>query len=130
LLVIDHLLDRGAAAPAPLPGPGDAGVAGVGLPGLPLLGAPAELGALVAGAVEGSGAGLATAGVLLQKGADAGAELGLLGGVVEIHVGLLTMGRWPFPVGRSGDPSTVWCCRAPAREAWRGGSRDDSQTPR
>src|SRR5262249_41371679 len=85
LLVIDHLLDRGAAAPTPLLEPGDAGIAGVGLLGLPLLGALAELEPLVAGAVDELGAGTAPVGILLKVDAGSVATLGILGGVVEIH---------------------------------------------
>src|SRR6185437_4118523 len=39
LLLIDHLLDRRAAASAPVLGPGDAGEAGLVFPRLPRLGA-------------------------------------------------------------------------------------------
>ena len=99
LLVVDHLLDGGAAAPAPVLRPGDAGIAGVGLLGLPVLGPLAELGILVAGAIDHAGAGLAPLGILVQEGADAGAELGFLGGVFEVHAVLLTTGRWPSPAG-------------------------------
>src|SRR5262249_56794235 len=99
LLFIDDLLDGSAAATAPLLGPGDAGIAGVGLLGLPLLGALAELGVLIAGAVDEAGARTAARGMLLEEGVGGGTKGGLLGGVVEIHGASSQWGVGRFELG-------------------------------
>src|SRR5215471_15010203 len=87
-LVVDHLLDRRAAAAAPLLGPSDASETAVRLLGLPHLGGAYRLRDVVLGdvaaAMEALGLALAL-GVLVEEHARLGAECGLLGGVFEIH---------------------------------------------
>src|SRR5262249_58662079 len=69
-LVVDHLLDRRAAAAAPLLGPGDPGETGVRLLGLPRLGGAHRLRDVVLGdvaaAMEALGIALAL-GVLVEE---------------------------------------------------------------
>src|SRR5262249_50272614 len=85
LLVVDDLVDRGRATAAPLLRPGEAGIAGLGLLRLPLLGALAELGVFGAGAIDHRRARLLALGILVEEGGSAGAEFGFLRGVFKVH---------------------------------------------
>jgi hypothetical protein len=89
LLTPDDPLDRRAAAPAVLLGPRDAGPARIVLLGLPRLRVPDHPGIV---ALRHAARRLARGdrlGVGLEPGARLGAECGLFGCVVEIHVVLL-----------------------------------------
>src|SRR5262249_7485916 len=83
-LVVDHLLDRRAAAAAPLLGPSDAGKPRVRLLGLPGLRGTDRLRYVVLGdvaaAMKALGVGLAL-GVLVEERARLGAERGFFRGV-------------------------------------------------
>src|SRR5262249_29370237 len=132
LLVVDHLLDRACAAPAPFLGPGDASVAGVRLRRLPLLGLLAKLGAFTAGAIEHRRTQAARRGMGLEEGAHPSPERGLVRRVVKIHGSrpCSRTERSRFRAGRSDVPASAANCRAPARATSRGDSRGGNRPPR
>src|SRR5262249_44475054 len=114
LLIVDDLLDRRSLAAAPSLGPGNGCKAGIGLLGLPLLGALDGLAPV--GIAEQAARRHGRADALrrrfgVEKAAHLAAEGGLVGGVVEIHRGTL-LGRVTalersdepvFPIGRAAD---------------------------
>jgi len=84
LLLVDHLQDRRSPAPAILLGPGDAGIACLGLFILPGLGLAQQLGIVAAGAKALLVVALA-GGVGVEPGAYFLAKGGFFGRIVEIH---------------------------------------------
>ena len=84
-LVVDDVLDRGAAAAAPFDWPVDADETGVIFAALKVLGAFHRAGGILASAVALYRAGLAPFSVRIEKGAGFGAECGFFRGVLEIH---------------------------------------------
>src|SRR5262249_31956319 len=84
-LIVDHLLDRAAAAPAPLARPGDAGIAGSRLLGLPGLGALAKFWVRRAVAIIHAIDRVAGRGLVGEKRACASPKLGFFGGVFKVH---------------------------------------------
>ena len=87
-LVVDHLLDRRAAATATLLGPGDAGKPRVRLLGLPGFGGPHRLRDVVLGDIAAAMKALRVAlalGIFVKKCPRFGAKRGFLGSVFEIH---------------------------------------------
>src|SRR6185437_9089188 len=73
LLVVDHLLDRRAALPAPVVGPGNAGEAGLVFLRLPLLGACEGVGRALARALALGGVGPGLIGSAREADAHRGA---------------------------------------------------------